>query len=498
MKIKSLCSSETRVKKVTTLTPYKPFALVVIGEEMEKELRKMKIGAFISWLKVEARGEYKNIKDSLSQFEDSDILSYADEVDEIDNKLKEYLKIWIKDSYKFPFKYDENTKFLSISNTTLLTKVFDIDFKNVQNFDADDIVEWLGDNSALYHVIVVGYSFSECKINGALEHINDKKCCIVRNWFVVNNNQEYGHKANDFISTHRIDARIQDWNRYVCSLPISIANRKRRIRYRDFQQFREVIEEKFNRLCLEDRRGSYYRDRCSFNVLNSNRNGHTEDTVAEVFWGNYPYDRNTESKSFYLRIASGCSLVFLRHDNGYVSIYLLPGKTENQEAVQTGYVLKKNIDPSILLNDIFIKELWDMFMAYTECTSLDGEPTWCQKTTYFRLWCFRRRLTNGGITSSRFLLFGSWIGKWVLTVGLSGLLLSVITYSASRCEDKKEDSKNVNVKGEVMVKIVSQDSIRNNREEDVEKTKKSKGNIMREHSDKEMKGLSKGTIQRMK
>lgn len=50
----------------------------------------------------------------------------------------------------------------------------------------------------------------------------------------------------------------------------------------------------------------------------------------------------------------------------------------------------------------------------------------------------------------------------MLTVGLSGLLLSLITLAASRCENKKETSKNVNVKGEVVIKAVRQDSIRNN------------------------------------
>ena len=450
---------------------FMPLTLVVIGEEMENELRQMKIGEFLSWLKEEYRKVYKELRDMLSQYNECDILRYSDQVDKIDQIIKENLKLWIQDRYIFPIKNEKTTKFLAVSNTSLLTKVFDIDVENVQNFDADDIVGWLGDNSALYHIIVVGYSFSNGEINGALEHINDKKCRAIRNWDVVNKSQEYANNANGFFSRNNIEARVHNWLTYVCTLPITNANRKRIIRYRGFQQFREVIEEKFNRLCSEDRRGSYYRDRCSFYVLNSNRNGHTDDTVAEVFWGNYAYDRNTESKGLHLRIASGCSLVFLRHDNGYVSIYLLPGKTENQEAVQTGYVLKKNIDPSILLNDKFIKELWDMFMAYTECTSLDGEPTWCQKVTYFRLCCFRRKMTNGVITSSRLIIFGRWIGKWVLTVGLSGLLLSLITYSVSRCEGKKEDGKNVNVKGEVVIKFLHQDSVGNNGVLEKRKTK---------------------------
>lgn len=441
---------------------FMPFTLVVIGDEMENELKQMKIGEFLSWLKEEDRKVYEELRKILSHFEDSDILRYSDEVDEIDINLKLYLKIWIQDRYIFPIKNEKTTKFLALSNTSLLTKVFDIDVENVQNFNADDIVGWIGDISDLYHVIVIGYNFSEEKINKVLMHINGQECKANRNWDVVNKDQEYANNAAVFISTINIEARVHNLLTYVSALPITNANRTRRIRYRGFQQFREVIEEKFNRLCSEDRRGSYYRDRCSFNVLNSNRNGHTEDTVAEVFWGNYAYDRNTESKGFHLRIASGCSLVFLRHDNGYVSIYLLPGKTENQEAVQTGYVLNKNIVPSILLNDNFIKELWGMFMAYTECTSLDGEPTWCQKATYFRLWCFRRKMTNGVITSSRLIIFGRWIGKWVLTVGLSGLLLSLITYSVSRCEGKKEDGKNVNVKGEVVIKFLHQDSIGNN------------------------------------
>lgn len=266
---------------------FMPLTLVVIGEEMENELRQMKIGEFLSWLKEEYRKVYKELRDMLSQYNDCDILRYSDQVDKIDQIIKENLKLWIQDRYIFPIKNEKTTKFLAVSNTSLLTKVFDIDVENVQNFDADDIVGWLGDNSALYHIIVVGYSFSNGEINGALEHINDKKCRAIRNWDVVNKSQEYANNANGFFSRNNIEARVHNWLTYVCTLPITNANRKRIIRYRGFQQFREVIEEKFNRLCSEDRRGSYYRDRCSFYVLNSNRNGHTDDTVAEVFWGNY-------------------------------------------------------------------------------------------------------------------------------------------------------------------------------------------------------------------
>lgn len=461
-KIKTWFLPKSKENKETILASYDPFALVVIGEEMEEELRQMKICDFLSWLKVEDRKTFNGFKGLLSPYKDSDVLSYSDEVEEIDEIIKENLKLWIQDRFLFPFKNEETTKFLTVSNTTLLSKVFYVNVENVQNFEADDIEVWIGDASALYHVIVVGYSFSDEKINELFRHINGKECRAKRNWFFANNSQEYTNNANIFISTNNIEARKHNWNKYVCTLPITNANRKRRIRYRKFRQFRECVEEKFNVLCSEDERGSYYRNRCGFNVLNSNRNGHTEDIVAEVFWGSYAYDRNTESNGFHLRIASGCSLVFLRHDNGYVSIFLTPGKTENQESIGTGYVYKKNMNPSKLLNDNFIKELWHLFMAYTECTSLDGEPKWCQKVTYFKLWCFKRKLTNDKIASSRLTMFVRWIGKWVLTVGLSGLLLSLITFAVSRCEDKKEDSKNVNLKGEVIFKIVSKDSIGGN------------------------------------
>lgn len=473
-KIKTWFRPKSKEIKETILASSKPFALVVIGEEMEEELRQMKTCDFLSWLKVEDRKAFNGFKGLLSQYNDTDVLRYSDEVDEIDEIIKENLKLWIQDRFLLPFKNEKATKFLTVSNTTLLTKIFDFDVENVHNFEADDIEGWVGDNSALYHVIVVGYGFSKEKINEVLMHINSQECRAKRNWFFVNDNQEYADDAKAFISTNNLEARIQNWNKYVCTLPITKANRKRRIRYRKFRQFRECVEEKFNGLCSKDERGSYYRDRCGFNVLNSNRNGHTEDRVAEVFWGNYIYDRNTESNDFHLRIASGCSLVFLRHDNGYVSIFLTPGKTENQESIDTGYVLKRNMNPSKLLNDNFIKKLWHLFMSYTECTSLDGEPNWCQKARYYRLWCFKRRLSNGDIFSTRLTMFGRWIGKWVLTVGLSGLLLSLITFAVSRCEDKKEEHKNVNVKGEVIFKIVSQDSVGGNGIVDKEKKNKRK------------------------
>ena len=54
-KIKSWFSQQSKEKKEIALASYKPFALVVIGEEMEEELRRMKICDFLSWLRVEDR-----------------------------------------------------------------------------------------------------------------------------------------------------------------------------------------------------------------------------------------------------------------------------------------------------------------------------------------------------------------------------------------------------------------------------------------------------------
>ena len=76
---------------------FMPFTLVVIGEEMENELRQMKIGEFLSWLKEEDRKVYKELREMLSQYNDCDILRYSDQVDKIDINLKLYLKIWIQD-----------------------------------------------------------------------------------------------------------------------------------------------------------------------------------------------------------------------------------------------------------------------------------------------------------------------------------------------------------------------------------------------------------------
>ena len=155
---------------------FMPFTLVVIGEEMENELRQMKIGEFLSWLKEEDRKVYKELREMLSQYNDCDILRYSDQVDKINQIIKENLKLWIQDRYIFPIKNEKTTKFLAVSNTSLLTKVFDIDVENVQNFNADDIVGWIGDISDLYHVIVIGYYFSEEKINKVLMHINGQEC----------------------------------------------------------------------------------------------------------------------------------------------------------------------------------------------------------------------------------------------------------------------------------------------------------------------------------
>ena len=53
------------------------------------------------------------------------------------------MKIWIQDKYFFPFNREDFTKFLVVSNTSLLTKVFDIDVENVQKFNANPLVKLL-------------------------------------------------------------------------------------------------------------------------------------------------------------------------------------------------------------------------------------------------------------------------------------------------------------------------------------------------------------------
>lgn len=65
-------------------------------------------------------------------------------------------------------------------------------------------------------------------------------------------------------------------------------------------------------------------------------------------------------------------------------------------------------------------------MAFSECTHLDGRPSILQKLEFWKLKNFYITITDSNLHNSRFSQQCSKLVGWVLTVGMSGILLFAV------------------------------------------------------------------------
>lgn len=418
-----------------------PYPLVVMGEELESELRQKKISDFITWLKKEDENIFSQNQEILTPNKEEDILAFLNLDMQLEKQLTDFIRFWLQDYFNLPFNHSKNAKYALFFNSKLLTKIWNIDEqRSFVNIHEDDI-DSLGDLTYVYTVCVVGITYTDIQ-KQILDRLKRAVCKLPnQKWTIINKEDDNIGKAKDYWGQDFYEKNAATWERYVYPPAIHKAFKKRRKKYRQFNQFRDNMQIDFRVFLEHDTRAQHYNNICILNILNTNRDGGTEDNIAEVFWGNYVYDRNTQHQ-FKLRIASGCSLTFQRLDNGNVNVYLFPGKTENQEPKIEGYILKRALPPQKLADKKYLLKLWNIFMALTENTSLDGEPNCRQRYTFNKLYYFKKRLIDGNMCSSRFRLFSYRIFEWVMTIGLSGILLSIITCVQQGQTDKHSENRN--------------------------------------------------------
>lgn len=96
-----------------------------------------------------------------------------------------------------------------------------------------------------------------------------------------------------------------------------------------------------------------------------------------------------------------------------------------QEEAQT-IIYKRSLDPKRLNDGKFTGELWKTFMAFSECTHLYGQPSFLQKWKFWKLKNFYMTIIESALHNSRFFRQFSKLVGWVITVGLSGILLFAV------------------------------------------------------------------------
>lgn len=227
--------------------------------------------------------------------------------------------------------------------------------------------------------------------------------------------------------------------------------RTRLERISDFEQFYTNSIENFTALRENDNRAQIFHDLYTLNICPGSRNGGTYNRAVDVFWGNRIFETVNQVRNWTALTESGATLLFERDDNGFVSVLLYPAITDNRKQIETLIVLRNHIDPKKLLRKCELKYIWNDFMAYMEVTCLEGKPTLCQRTRVFFMRSFRNLIINDTWKPTIFIELLKSTGKFILNVGLSGVVIFIISLWLNRnSEDKVLKQLQINQKNTVV------------------------------------------------
>lgn len=200
-----------------------------------------------------------------------------------------------------------------------------------------------------------------------------------------------------------------------------------------FKTFYDQAAEIFDNLQAADPTSQIFKDRCMLHVCPGSRAGGDNPDVVDMFWGAQPVKRVDRKHEFKLLSESGVTMLFNLLPDGHVTITLYPAQTEVMKPIETCILLHRFCKATWLLEEKNQKALWRDFMAYTECTSLIGAPSWKQRLRMAWVKYSRPVYINGVQTPIKGLHHLRQLVSFALTVGFSGCLL----YCVQQCNEEE-------------------------------------------------------------
>jgi len=217
---------------------------------------------------------------------------------------------------------------------------------------------------------------------------------------------------------------------------------KRTERIQNFNGFRENSKIFFQKLADNEKRNERLNSLYSLSITPGGRYGGKDNKIIEIFYGNRPIGSiegiDANFKTFTkLETAHGATLSYFLTDDGHVICNLYPAKSENQQPIEESIILDYIKDPSKLENKA--KNHWNMFIAYMEVTSLDGEPNFLHKMRVFYLKNFKETIEGKKVQNIKFNNLLKKLFIYVTTVGLSGFLILLFTLLKDNIDSEKSN-----------------------------------------------------------
>lgn len=418
------------VKKVAVPTP-KPQtfkSLFVIGEEFVAYHCDVDVKSFSKWLKEEHEQWYKENERGLSflatlSFDELLEALYAEQDSAINSLLMQYVFKWyVQEHGAFRFTQSDRS-FLNLTNSHILQVLYGVSDNEVIDVDSNSDIETLLPNAEDYKnnwIVGAGNSEVSGKIIQCLcAHINRE----VTHFKLITDHQDGYAGIEAALQSANITNVMRLAFKDITTIPNDAVTKKRFKRWDRFNTFADHANEYFRGELSKDDRSKRFDASYLLSVVSNREHVKNDHTYVSVFWGSRPIVVVHHGNGFTSAVEQGAQMVFYRMEDGFVSVTLYPAKTDHRKPIEDAIVLERHLDPQNLLKSQKRHELWEYFVAYMEGTSLDGNPSLCQKFVVWKLRHCRYYIQENEFMPAKLIENAKYFVEFLFTVGCSGIIV---------------------------------------------------------------------------
>lgn len=427
----------SEVKVEVKQKPLVFMSLFLLGNDFYSYHNDVSTTNFVTWLKKNHADWSTAHSDLVKQFGKTSFSDLVEIVYDIcyvkkeDDILDNYLRKWyVQERGVFHFSVGKRV-FVTNSQSHLLQVIYNVGETEVliPGEDKDTVAEQLGAPENYKNNWLIGVSCGDELAQTIVNYILSASDHTAVHFKFINNDVSQNEEIVNSLRNKGITNYVEPSFSAMTTIPNDAKTQARFNRYDQFNDFARVAKDKFTELLKKTPKAKRFDDFFTLNVWNDKNHPKNDTTFVNVGFGNRLLNVWHNSTGFTSTTEEGARISFSRMDTGYVSVFLYPAKTENRKPYEDFIILKHRIAPSEFSEGKVLKHYWKDLIAYMECTSIDGNPTMCQK---LRIWWLRHShnmVIDNVHQSTRRSVFWKKVWQFVLTVGLSGFVIYCLQFA---------------------------------------------------------------------
>lgn len=408
-------------------------SLFVVGEEFVTFHSDINVKTFAKWLNEEHTQWYTDNKRGfafLSRMSFDELVEhlYANKEDAISSLLMQYvLKWYIQEHGAFRFTQTER-RFLNLTQSHILQVLYGIPEDEVVNVIADtDIAEALNNAEDYKNNWIIGAGNTELT-DKILEYLVARVNRQITHFKLISDELEGYSNIESILLGANITNFMKLAFKNITTIPNDAIMKARFKRWDRFNTFADNANEYFREELAKDEKSQRFDVRYLLSIVSNREHIKNDHRHVCVFWGSRTIEGFYQGNTFTSSVEQGAQMVFYRMEDGYVSITLYPAKTDSRRPLEDAIILDRHADPSKLLNPDKRHKLWKDFAAYMEATSLDGNPTFCQKLNIWKLRHCKYYIQENEFMPVKSMEQLKHFFEFLATVGCSGILVFLLQF----------------------------------------------------------------------